>query len=413
MTDDWMVRSLSQGKRRFFKGDIVLMSFQSWIFDRMTNPIRVYLDSSDFSNFSDPREDAASLKVLRNKLLSWVEAGDIEIRYSMAHIMEAVPIDLDIPGLGRRRLNCIKELCGKKVFADPITLVSQELSGSNKVPLVNNEGHWFPSAGAIWDDETEGTPDPPKSRQQRRFEISKLKKSKANMDEVQEFLREYPVKKRNALAMFSKPRSGEAVANALQNSVKDLGFLYDWYIENWSRSTEYSKAVRGAGKELSDLLTTAASEIKALHLTLMNSGVSGSEVQKQLMNHAKELADKASQDMIDSLSEGRVSPELKVKANLESTPSLYVFSKLLAQIFLSSAVAVKNTRKARDSDLGDLVHSMYVPYVDIFRADLATASALHKAQLGSNTRIVTSLEQLVVELESMVVARKSSELGTG
>lgn len=81
----------------------------------MTNPIRVYLDSSDFSNFSRPTEkNAASIQTLRSKLLNWVENGDIEIRYSMAHIMEAVPVDLDTAELGRLRLNCIKELCGKK-----------------------------------------------------------------------------------------------------------------------------------------------------------------------------------------------------------------------------------------------------------------------------------------------------------
>ncbi|MBK5397474.1 hypothetical protein JFU47_12280 [Pseudomonas sp. TH39(2020)] len=379
----------------------------------MTNPIRVYLDSSDFSNFSRPTEkNAASIQTLRSKLLNWVENGDIEIRYSMAHIMEAVPVDLDTAELGRLRLNCIKELCGKKVFADPITLVTQELSGSNNVPLVNDDGHWFPSAGELWGDEVDVPPEPLKNRQQRRFEKSTLKKSAVKMGgELQELLQEYPIKKSNALVMFSKQRSGEAVANALQNSVNDLDFLCDWYINNWSRSTEYSKAVRGAGKELSNLLTTSANEIKDLHLELVNGGTSSSEAQKRLMIHARELADKASQEMIDSLSKGQVSPEPKVMANLESTPSMYVFSKLLAQIFLSSVVAVKNTRKARDSDFGDLVHSMYIPYVDIFRADLATASALQNAQLGSKTKIVTSLDELVVELESMVASRKSSELG--
>lgn len=375
----------------------------------MTNPIRVYLDSSDYSNFSRPTErNAASIQTLRSKLLSWVENGDIEIRYSMAHIMEAVPVDLDTAELGRLRLNSIKELCGKKVFADPITLVTQELSGNNSVPLVNNDGHWFPSAGNFWTDEIDVTPEPPKNRKQRRLEKSTLKKS----GEFQELLQEYPIKKSNALVMFSKQRSGEAFANALQNSVNDLDFLCDWYINNWGRSTLYSKAVRGAGKELSSLLVTSANEIKAHYLELVNQGTSSSEAQKSLMIYAKELADKASQELIESLSEGQVPPERIVMASLVSTPSLYVFSKLLAQIFLSSVATVKNTRKARDSDLGDLVHSMYVPYVDIFRADLATASALHNAQLGSKTKIVTSLEALVIELESMVASRKSSDLGT-
>lgn len=159
-------------------------------------------------------------------------------------------------------------------------------------------------------------------------------------------------------------------------------------------------------------MTTSANELKALHTELVNGGTHSSEIQKHLTIYAKELADNVSQEMIDSLSKGRTSPESKVMANLESTPSLYVFSKLMAQIFLSSVVAVKNTRKARDSDMGDLIHSMYIPYVDIFRADLATANGLRNAKLSTKTKIVTSLDELVVELESLVGARKPIEPDT-
>ncbi|QQD55349.1 hypothetical protein MHB_0003470 [Pseudomonas fluorescens BBc6R8] len=380
----------------------------------MTDPIRVYLDSSDFSNISRPTEkNAASIQIIRSKLLNWVENGDIEIRYSMAHIMEAVPVDIDTAELGRLRLNCIKELCGSKVFADPITLVTQELSGSKNTPLMNNDGYWFPGAGELWGDEIDVFPEPPKNRQQRRLEKSALKKTAIkSISDFQKLFQEYPIKKNNAFIIFEKPGSGEAVAKALQNSVNDLDFLCNWYIKNWSRSTEYSKAVRGAGKEFSALLTTSANDIKALHTELMNGGTHSSEIQKHLMIHAKELADNVSQEMIDSLSKGRVSQGPKVIANLESTPSLYVFSKLMAQIFLSSVVAVKNTRKARDSDMGDLIHSMYIPYVDIFRADLATANGLRNAKLSTKTKIVTSLDELVVELESLVAARKPIEPGT-
>lgn len=380
----------------------------------MINPIRVYLDSSDFSNLSCPTmDDTNSSQAFRSKLLDWVRDGYIEIRYSMAHIMEAVPVDLNTAERGRLRLNCIRELCGEKVFVDPITLVTQELSGSHSIPLMNDDGRWFPGMAALWADEIVDENDIalelPKNRKQRRIEESKTKKAAAKLKgELQDFLKEYPIKKVSAISMFSKQRSGEAVANALQSSVSDLNFLCDWYIENWSRSTEYSKAVRGAGKGLSSLLTDASNEIKALHQDLVNEGTSSSEAQKQLMTHAKEVANRASQEMINSLSKGRLSTELMVVASLKTTPSMYVFSKLLAQIFLSSVVAVKNTRKARDSDLGDLVHSMYIPYVDVFRADLATASALRNAKLDAGTKIVTSMDGLMVELESLIALRKRS-----
>jgi hypothetical protein len=378
----------------------------------MKNPIRVYLDSSDFSNISRPaKKNATSIRNLRSKLLNWVKKGEVEIRYSMAHIMEAVPVDLETAELGRLRLNCIKELCGKKVFTDPITLVIQELSGGHDIPLTSDRGHWFLNMRMLWDEEVDVTPEPPSSRNQRRLQRSTLKKSEAQFkNELQSVLDEYPIKESYAVTMFTKQQAGDSIAHAMQRSVSDLDFLCEWYIKNWNRSTLYSNALRERGKELSSLLTTSASEIKALHLELVKEGVKSSEAQKRLTVYAKELAEKVAQEITDALSEDRVSTDLKVSASLESTPSIYVFSKLLAQIFLASVVAIKNTRKARDSDLGDLVHSMYLPYVDIFRADGATASALHSAQIGAAAKIVTNLDDLVTEVEAMIASRKRSHL---
>jgi len=51
----------------------------------------------------------------------------------MAHIMGAVPVDLESAELGRLRLNCIKELCGKSIHWS--TLVIQELSDGRDVLL--------------------------------------------------------------------------------------------------------------------------------------------------------------------------------------------------------------------------------------------------------------------------------------
>lgn len=51
---------------------------------------------------------------------------------------------------------------------------------------------------------------------------------------------------------------------------------------------------------------------------------------------------------------------------------------------------------------------MYIPYVDVFRADFATASALRNAKLDAGTKIVTSMDGLMVELESLIALRKPS-----
>lgn len=52
------------------------------------------------------------------------------------------------------------------------------------------------------------------------------------------------------------------------------------------------------------------------------------------------------------------------------------------------------------------MHSMYLPYVDIFRTDGAAASALHNAQIGATAKVVTNLEDLVTEVEVRITSRK-------
>ncbi|MNJ29815.1 hypothetical protein D3C77_243970 [compost metagenome] len=376
----------------------------------MTSPIRVYLDSSDFSNLSRPgQSNATPIRKIRSKLINWVRQGEIEIRYSMAHIMEAVPVDLETAELGRLRLNCIKELCGKKVFTDPITLVVQELSESRDLPLMSDRGHWFPNAETLCGVEDDVVPELPAGRYQLRRDRFFYKKYEAKLS-LQDFLDENPIKKNYAIEMLATGMTRYSMAKAINNSVSDLDFLCRWYIRNWNRSTEYSKSVRASGAELSALLKTSNAEVKALHMELVNKGVQSSELQKRMAVHAKEIAEKVSQEMIEALSEGRVSPNSAISPSLESTPSMYVFSKLLAQIFLSSVIAVKNTRKARDSDLGDMLHSMYLPYVDIFRADGATESGLRNARIGAKAKIVTSLDDLVAEVEAIIASRKLKKL---
>ncbi|MFV0889658.1 hypothetical protein ACNKH9_23225 [Metapseudomonas otitidis] len=376
----------------------------------MSTSIRVYLDSSDFSNLSQPSgKNTALMRNIRSKLINWVKKGEIEIRYSMAHIMEAVPVDLKTAELGRRRLDCIRQLCGKKVFTDPITLVTQELSQSSDVPLTSDRGHWFPGMTKLWDETVDLTPEPLDSRNERRLLRSAIKSDAQFNNELQDLLDNYPITKKYAVAWLTKQQPGDSVARAIQNSVSDLDFLCEWYIKHWNKSTLYSTAIREQGKEFSGLLTTAARDMKALHLELENEGVKSSEAQKRLTACAKKLAENMSQEVVDGLSKEDVPPASIVSASLESTPSIYVFSELLTQIFLTSVVTVKNTRKARDSDLGDLMHSIYLPYVDIFRADGATASALHNAQIGTTAKIVTSLEDLVTEVEARITLRKQSK----
>ncbi|NWA42538.1 hypothetical protein HX871_26395 [Pseudomonas reactans] len=378
----------------------------------MNTSMQVYLDSSDFSNLSRAQgKDGHAMSQIKSKLLHWVNSGKIEIRYSMAHIMEAVPVDIASAEFGQLRLSCIKQLCGTKVFMDPISLIINELSGTVTSGVLNDRGHWLPNLAELWKDDTSNdqSTEPPKNRQQRRADKAKTKKALATDNTlVRDITREFPIKQSKTLEMLSAQDFTSALAIAMQDSVNDLDFLSNWYVKNWNTSTQFSTSLRTAGKGLNHLLTESSAELKTLHDELVATGASASEVNKRLTALAKQLADKAPQDFIDALSEGHIPANSLVTASPEGSPSMYVASKFIAQMFLSSVVSTKNTRKARDSDLGDLIHTLYIPYVDFFRADLATANALKNAQIKCKAKVVTSLEDLISNIESALDARSAA-----
>jgi hypothetical protein len=50
----------------------------------------------------------------------------------------------------------------------------------------------------------------------------------------------------------------------------------------------------------------------------------------------------------------------------------------------------KDARKLRRSDVSDLLHSQYLPYVDLFRADNYTRSLIANVAMAKRTKLVPS-----------------------
>ena len=57
----------------------------------MTKPIIVYLDSSDYSVFSDDSAKTQEIMNIENQLLLLRDEGKIEIRFSHTNVIEAAP----------------------------------------------------------------------------------------------------------------------------------------------------------------------------------------------------------------------------------------------------------------------------------------------------------------------------------
>ena len=69
-----------------------------------------------------------------------------------------------------------------------------------------------------------------------------------------------------------------------------------------------------------------------------------------------------------------------------------------------AAFVRKYPRPPKESDFGDMIHSAYMPYVDIFRADGFTADALKQLKSARTTVVVPRLTELIPEIQKKIEA---------
>jgi hypothetical protein len=83
-------------------------------------------------------------------------------------------------------------------------------------------------------------------------------------------------------------------------------------------------------------------------------------------------------------------------------PGASVMAACLSEIVKRTTLAPGRNRPLKPSDAGDLVHSVYVPYVDFFRTDAFMASVLREAAPMYRDRIVGDIQELPSRIEAVL-----------
>jgi hypothetical protein len=366
-------------------------------------PLTIYLDSSDFSNLSDPQGDQEKARTIKNRLKSWVDSEQIEIRYSMTHIMEALPTADGGAEPSGLRLACIQELCGTKVMEDQITLITNELSNMQNPPTRNDEGRWLPFA-AIKDEFLPDKGDATTlNRNQRRTLAAEMRRSGSRLDfsaERNELISRLPFKREQAEKVLKDPNNSAVLEAALAASLSDLSHLFAWHEDPHSQKTEFANILRQSGEGLYNLFIESAKQLGEYYRELTDQGLPDKSVDQQIKAYVQKLCVEAPQELANALSKDLVPGAQPVVADKDNAPTIFVLSKLLAHNLNTSVVPRKYPRVPKASDLGDVMHAMYLPYVDFFRADAATAHVINSQNFGFGATVVTSLDKLISGIEA-------------
>lgn len=397
-------------------------------------PIQVYLDSSDYSTLSNPSGLSDQLLTIKDKLLSWSKSNEVVFRFSAAHIIEMAPVEVKAVGAAEARASFLSELCGKNCLISFDQLMFNEIekySANSDLTLsvFSDDGTWFPYlADGIFSlfDEDRISPESflPKfdnlSREARRraskefFKNGKLRPEIKNRilndtEGPQAILAQFPMRKRDADTLL-RYMVGEATKadadDAFYASLRDPKWMTQWFRCNPEEMSPVIEWLRGPAQQMHVAMKPIAETSKNLRDFYMGNSNDSSEppeMSRKALNELKERwLHSISKTILDSNSipHPEFSPErLKMMA-----PGFSTSISVMADVVWASAS--KTPRESMASDFVDVVHSMYAPYVDVYRTDGFMSPLVTQYVKSHGTTVVAKLTTLVGIIEARLCSDK-------
>jgi hypothetical protein len=406
-------------------------------------PIVIYLDSQDYSRLADPPPNKVQFyQELDAQLSGLVASGEIEIRYSAAHISELSHTSNSVTHHSARRAQVLNRLSQGKCLRFWTDILDNEITAAldpNKnVSFNRDHNQWF------------------------EFDFDGLSGFIHNLkNSLQQSLKEKGVSRKirravgsvNLAHRLTKTADGLALLDKIVDQINSRYPLereldrptLAAYIAGTKGEKHFKEYMRGLMADPVSLISRIAPSFdKPLKLPAiirdqglilindMNPSLEG--MSKLLANLPHDLAFKAIWDdaatmpntsarrirlnaVRQRLSEmpgarrRRSRPVDDDTIDRMSLPTLDVllgaFSLYLGEA-ISASKAGRPIRLFEKSDGGDLVHATYIPYVDIFRCDTAWADRFKRLSTRFNTTVVGRIEDLLPTIERLSRQRQSA-----
>lgn len=383
----------------------------------MSDPVVVYLDSQDFSRFSPSHPDHSAYLCIKQELLGLKQEGAARFVFSDVHVFENLPVSYknSAPGLGRIRT--IAELCGQDHLPSSTTLVEHELRqlAGGGAPLWPEWYPYFemeePDRGEI---QSNLIAKMASNRSQRRAIAKALKGApdvRLNQIFADEFLSRYPFLqggKKTLTAYLARQVGWDAVETLLRTGLRDIAGFSEWLVENWKHGRAFVGNLRDQNLHIQTTLTNLYTKMRALFERASLSQEDATHLIKSTYDKQREqfLERFAAKNSLKLLGQEAHGPLTQ-----EQTPSLFVAMHFLMDVAYLSALPKdpRNPKKHAGSDFADAMHVLFLPRVDIFRADQFSCSVLRKNALNGTTTLCPSLQDLPALIRGE--AKKRSEVG--
>lgn len=390
--------------------------------------ITCYLDSQDYSTLTDPKTLTTDRKRIREELVKFAIEGKVHFLFSATAISENVAISPDAAHLSEFKAEFLVELCGANALISFDRLIQKELEDllerkKSQHNMIDPYGNWFPETTNINAGKSplleicQGAEDDLNemrlSREQRRAALRKIKKNSKPNSQLKSFLAEqnskllaeefiklYPMKLEHA-DIITKCRLGRATEtefnNALSDSLRDPRWMMKWFTVNHELSNPVADMVRKPGRELGELMRKFVSGSSQHASFLKKHSLDSDPTGKQgeIYQRWKEMQDGQLVDLMRRVAVGQnISWTHATPLDIdEYCPGV---STMIRSLFSSVWENIGGSRKEipSDSQPVDALHSLYAPYVTVFRADRFMSPHIQKQVDRHGTIIVSRLTQL-------------------
>lgn len=349
----------------------------------------------------------------------------------MPHISELIQYQGGGRELALRKAASIERICGSWAFryigdiveAEGLTFAASKgiykLSSlkQNDFP-VNAEGFWHPDLGPLFKD-IEKSID--KQLNEELNTIANLNRSlkrkikhqtKSNLrsplmrqqyeEHSQKLLADYPLTekfvKENMFVKFLYKEIGyREMENELLFSLRMPSKFVTWYFEKHDGNKDLPYWMKSIGAKFSINLENMIEKLKDNSI-LVEGAVRKATMVRMAEQIPLNLADRLLPNIIPTLKRGGASQRqidaLMIDPERNNLPTLNLFSRIVGEYTKDVISSHASARKIKDSDFGDIIHALYVPYCDVWRGDDYSAELVTRACRGGSTRIVRKLQNL-------------------
>lgn len=402
----------------------------------MTEEIRIFLDSSDYSMLSDPSKQTPALADTLQELLDLRDSGRVRFYYSGTILSEMAPLDPAYASAAEQRTDMLVRLCGTNALAWHSSILASELAFAYEVagPVFSahsDTGDWYPlevfrllpndqlDISKMIKDVLSG---PGVSRAERRKAQKQLLKRgqprpavRAALGEdpenqsIDKLMAHFPMRPEDARTLM-RFYTGHATADeatlAFRASLGDPRWMIQWFRQHHTELNEFITLLRNPAATVVEAIQSAfekAKEIRNLDHTF-GSGFADSIItnKKWIEFQDSFLSNVAAQIAESALN---IKPQPLDPAILElRCPGLTVAVRSLFSAWWTTTT--KMPRAPQPNDFADAMHSIYAPYVHVFRADSFMTPHIQKHAARYGVRVVSKLQGIGEAINAAIASDK-------